>query len=360
MRLATLVFASLVAVPLATAKPLPKGMKIEVRKGRAMVTMGGPVVSVTGDTLADWESVTGELSDDGKEITISGTRCKSKLTGDQTKQKVTLQQIEAKFENADGETVMAKKKYEEASGYFAAAMAMDPTVPLYASNLLVAQVKNGKLEDADKTINTAGKQHVAWFAWRVAVDPALASIKSRASVKKVLHAATPGKARSPTLADAFAISPFGLAATRTASGEGGSGAEFPSELSFTDIASGREVLRLPIGKGGKVVDAEQALVDKLLVQLGFTFEGMFQDIRQGRSHSTNDGRAMLVTERGITFQKGSLKEPVTMPNIIGVGFMPGGALFVTRYEHVFRCDDKSYRTELHSMADPVPAPPPKK
>jgi len=354
MRLATIIVASLVAVPLATAKPLPKGMKIEVRKGRAVVTMGGPVVSVTGDTLADWESVTGELSDDGKEITISGTRCKKKLEGEQTKQKVTLQQIEAKFENADGETVMAKKKYEEAAGYFAAAVAMDPGVPLYASNLLLAQVKGGKLEDADRTLSTAGKQHVAWFAWRLEVDPALASIKSRPSVK-ALYPTTPGKARSPTLADAFAISPLGLAATRTASGEGGSGAEFPLEVSFTDIASGREVLRLPMGKG-----AEQALVDKLLIQLGFTFEGMFQDIRQGRSHSTNDGRAMLVTETSITFQKGSIKQPVTMPNIIGVGFMPDGALFVTRYEHVFRCDDKSYRTELHSMPDPVPAPPPKK
>jgi len=358
MRLATIVFASLVAVPLATAKPLPKGMKVEVRKGRAIVTMGGPVVPVTGDTLADWEAVTGELSDDGKEITISGTRCKKKLTGDQTKQKVTLQQIEAKFENADGETVMAKKKYEEAAGYFAAAMAMDPTVPLYASNLLLAQVKGGKLADADRTLATAGKQNVAWFAWRLEVDPGLASIKARASVK-ALFPKEPGKARSPTLADAYAISPLGLAATRTASGEGGSGAELPTEVSFTEISSGREVLRLPMGKGGKV-DAEQALVDKLLVQLGFTFEGMFQDIRQGRSHSTPDGRAMLVTDTGITFQKGSLKAVVTMPNIIGVGFMPGGALFVTRYEHLFRCDDKSYRTELHAMPDPMPAPPPAK
>lgn len=358
MRLATVLLATLVAIPLASAKPLPKGMKIEVRKGRAMVTMGGPVVPVTADTLADWESVTGELSDDGKEITISGSRCKKKLTGDQTKQKVALQQIEAKFENADGETVMAKKKYEEASGYFAAAMAMDPTVPLYASNLLVAQVKGGKLADADKTLATAGKQHVAWFAWRLEVDPALASIKSRPSVK-ALYPTTPGKARSPTLADAFAISPLGLAATRTASGEGGSGAELPMEVSFTEITSGREVLRLPMGKGGKV-DAQQALVDKLLVQLGFTFEGMFQDIRQGRSQSTSDGRAILVSDSGIAFQKGSLKVPVTMPNIIGVAFMPGGAVFVTRYEHLFRCDDKSYRTELHAMPDPVPAPPPKK
>jgi hypothetical protein len=253
---------------------------------------------------------------------------------------------------------MAKKKYDEASGYFAAAMAMDPTVPLYASNLLVAQVKAGKLEDADKTLATAGKQNVAWFAWRLEVDPALASIKSRPSVK-ALYPTTPGKARAPTLADAYAISPLGLAATRTASGEGGSGAELPMEVSFTEITSGREVLRLSMGKGGKV-DAEQALVDKLLVQLGFTFEGMFQDIRQGRSHTTPDGRAMLVTDRGITFQKGSLKVPVTMPNIIGGYFLAGGALFVTRYEHVFRCDDKSYRTELHAMPDPVPAPPAKK
>jgi len=358
MRLAMVVFASLVAVPLASAKPLPKGMKIEARKGRAIVTMGGPVVPVAKDTLGDWESVTGELSDDGKTITITGTRCKSKLTGDQTKQTVPLAELEAKFENADGETVMKKKKYEEAAGYFAAAVALDPSEPLYASNLLLAQVKGGKLEDADKTIASAGKQHVAWFAWRLEVDPGLASIKSRPSVK-ALYPTTPGKARSPTLADAFAISPLGLAATRTASGEGGSGAELPMEVSFTEITSGREVLRLPMGKGGKV-DAEQALVDKLLVQLGFTFEGMFQDIRQGRSHSTQDGRAMLVTEKSITFQKGPLKVPVTMPNIIGVGFMPGGALFVTRYEHLFRCDDKSYRTELRSMPDPVPAPPPKK
>jgi hypothetical protein len=45
-------------------------------------------------------------------------------------------------------------------------------------------------------------------------------------------------------------------------------------------------------------------------------------------------------------------KPVTFVNVVGVGFVPGAAAFMTRYEHVFRCDDKSYRTELRATPDP--------
>jgi len=346
MRLVTLVVASLAALPLAAAKPLPAGIKLELKKGRPMLTSGGATVPFADDTLADWDTATAELSEDGADVTVSGTRCKKKLAGDAAKQKIPLARLEAKLENAAGEALLAKKKWADATARFDAAIRKDPLVAHYAANLLLAQVKAGKLDDADKTLATAGKRHIAWFAWRLEVDPALAKLKARPSAKAIA-APTPGKARGPTLADAFAYSPLGMTATRTASGEGGSGAELPMEVSFTEIATGREVLRLSMAKG-----APAALIDRLLVTLGFTFEGMFADTRQGKSHSTTDGRALLVRDGTITFQKGAVTKPVTITNVVGVGFIPGGAVFLTRYEHVFRCDDKSYRTELRAMPNP--------
>ncbi len=346
MRLVPLVVVSLVALPFATAKPLPAGSKLELKKGRPMISSGGVTVPFADDTLADWDTATAELSEDGANVIVSGTRCKKKIAGDAAKQTIPLARIEAKLENAAGEALLAKKKWTDAAARFNAAIGKDPLVAHYAANLLVAQVKGGKLDDADRTLATAGKRHIAWFAWRLEVDPALAALKKRPSAKAIA-APTPGKARGPTLADAFAYSPLGMVATRTASGEGGSGAELPMEVSFTEIATGREVLRLSMAKG-----APAALIDRLLVTLGFTFEGMFADTRQGKSHSTTDGRALLVSNGQITFKKGPVTKPVTITNVVGVGFLPVGAAIMTRYEHVFRCDDKSYRTELRAMPDP--------
>lgn len=346
MRCVIFLVASLVAHPLAVAKPLPAGVKLELKKGRPMLTSGGATVPFADDTLADWDTVAAELSEDGADVVVSGTRCKKKIAGESAKQRIPLARLEAKLENAAGEALLAKKKWADAATRFSKAIGKDPLVAHYAANLLLAQVKAGKLDAADQTLATAGKRHIAWFAWRLEVDPALAKLKTRPSAKAIA-APVPGKARGPTLADAFAYSPLGMVATRTASGEGGSGAELPMEVSFTEIATGREVLRLSMAKG-----APAALIDRLLVTLGFTFEGMFADTRQGKSHSTTDGRALLISDGKLTFQKGAVKKPVTLSNVVGVGFTPGAAVFMTRYEHVFRCDDKSYRSELRAMPDP--------
>jgi len=354
MRLATIVWISLVSFPVASAKPLPDGVKVELKKGRPMVTRGGATVPLADDTLADWDAATAELSDDGAQVMLSGTRCKKTITGDRAKATIPLARLEAKLENATGEALLGKKKWADAATKFSAAMTKDPGTARYAANLLVAQVKGGKLDDADRTLAAVGKRHIAWLAWRLAVDPALAPLKARPSAAAIA-APVPGKARSATLADAYAISPLGMAATRTASGSGGSGAELPLEVSFTEIATGRVVLRLPIGK-----NPERALVDRVLVTLGFTFEGMFTDIRQGKSQSSTDGRALLVSGDKITYQKGAVKKPVEIANVVMVGFVPGGAVFLTRHEHVFRCDDKSYRTELSALPDPGTADAPTK
>jgi hypothetical protein len=345
MRLATVLLASLVALPVADAKPLYEGMTVTLKKGRPIMTSEGVSFAPGDDTLMDWDEIKGELSEDGKSVTLKGTRCGGKIADDQATVTYPLTQIVAKMENSTGESLL-RNSPADAIPHFWAAIALDPEIALYASNLTVAQVKAGKMTDAETTLLTLGKQHMAWFAWKLAVDPAFGPLKGRAAADEIA-AKVPGQARGPTLADAFAFSPLGMVATRTASGEGGSGAELPMEVSFTDMKTGREVLRLPMTKG-----APAALIDELLVTLGFKFDGMFQDIRMGRSQSTNDGRAMLISDGKITYQVGSKKTPVTRPNVIMVGFVPKGAAFITRYEHVFRCDDKSYRTELHAMPDP--------
>lgn len=339
---------SVLLVSSAFAKPLPTGMSVALKKGRPHVTANGTTVPLSEATLTDWDTIKVELSDDGAAITVEGARCKGKIKGEATRARLPLAAIEARLDNAAGKALLGKKQLPAAISKLASAVAKDPTSGPYVTDLVIAQLRAGKLDDADKTLATAGKHHLAWIAWRLVVDPALKPLKARPSVA-MFAAKTRGKARSVTLSEAFAYSALGMVATRTASGEGGSGAEVPMEVSFTDITTGREDLRLPMA-----TETQRKFVDEMLQTLGFNFDGMFTDIRQGRSLPGKDDRAILVSGEGgpIKWTRPGASKPVDFPGVIFVGIAPVGAVFLQREEHLFRCTDASYRTTLRALPDP--------
>jgi len=331
MRIAWMTLALLLAPAVASAKPLPQGMKITLVKKKLIVTQNG--VSVQLGTATKLASA--ELSADGKTISIK--------TDEEEALQLPLVTVEAKLENALGMTLHNKKKFAEAAPHFAIAAQRDPTKPLYATNLLSAQSMGGKLEDADKTLATYGKRAAPWFAWRLVVDPELKAIANRPSAK--LGPATPGRATSK-LVDTIAYSPLGFAAsevfTNASMGDGSGGSD--TELAIVDLVSGQEVLRLPAehtcGESeGKACARKQApitarqrkVADAILSQLGFdvVVDG-YKDTADENTVVAKDGRK-VVFDQGVKIIAGKLtKELVDLDKVYGVAFVPKAVVIISK------------------------------
>lgn len=347
MRTFPLAVLSMMAASSAVmAKPLPKTMKVHLKIGSPMVTLDGTTVPLTEDLYADWDAVKAELSEDGKAITFSGKRCNGAVPPEASTGSIPLTKIEAKVDNTAGMALHKKKKYADAAKRFASAVAKDPDTALYATNLLAAQVKAGKLGDADQTLASAGKRNVPWFAWRLQVDPELKPLKNRPSTAMFATKA-PGKARSVALADAIASSPLGLVATKTSSGDGGPGSSAPNALSIADIATGKELLRLPMLKKPDI-----AVGDALLITLGFVYEGGLVDVRMKKSYAGQEGRALYITGDKVEVRAPTGSKSMNLPNLVSIAFVPAGLGLLQRQEHLYRCDDTSFRTVLLAMPNP--------
>jgi len=353
----------------ATAKPLPAGYKVSLVKKQVMITHDGVSVLLINGVFGKLAGA--ELSDDGKTIVV-----KAQCTDEQPEpEEVELAEVDAQIENMIGMSFHTKKKYDDAIKHFTLAAQKAPGTPLYATNLLSAQSMGGKLDDADKTIATYGKKNVAWFAWRLAVDPDLKALKGRPGAK--LDAPKRGTATSK-LDGKIAYSPLGLVASEVSINmwDGIPDGSGESELEIVDIATGKELLHLPTAKtcgydpetimsdrpmyADKACPSKEAakaaanrkIADSILAQLGFdVVPNAYFEARGKDAVAAPDGRKVSVTDDKLIV--GKTTKDLTVGEIWAVGFVPKGVAIVSRTKHVGRCEADGPRSfYLTAVATP--------
>jgi hypothetical protein len=379
--LGSLVFLSHAAL----AKPLPGGMKVVAKAGRPYIQQGSNAVSLRDDDLADYEKIDkAELAADGKTVVVTATRCGATLTADETK--IPLAKIQARLDNAAGILSLSKKRYAEAITKFGSAAQKDPETPAYASNLLAAQTLAKKLDLAAQTLAMQGAKNPVWFAWQLATDPQLATIKDHKRAK-ALYAATAGTATLAKLGDRdIAVSDLagGIAVMRTASSgvvlatpppaktkaaapEGEAtppAASTPlstSELDFVSLSTGRMLARFPIitlddacdetdqtpcSDAAKARIAERrVLADQLLASLGFTIQAnALIDARNG-DPIKKDGMTIEFADDAITVttKSGDEKTLPTDASTWAVAITPKAVVVKLNRRHLITCNDASSR-----------------
>jgi hypothetical protein len=246
MRIVVGVLSLVLWSSLATAKPLPKGMKVTIKDQKLYVTASGVTVLMQDAEAAAARTYdalqSAELSDAGDSIIVKAQGCAG---SDDDGTEISLAAVEARIENALGMQLHTRKKFTEAIPHFAAAVTKDPDGPVYGTNLLSAQAMAKQLDDADKILAAHGPRHRAWYAWRLAVDPELASLRGRPSAK-ALVAAKPSTLTWKRLGGSVAVSPLGLAAMSEWSFFGGPGAPGGSELVIYEPVQNKVMLRLPV------------------------------------------------------------------------------------------------------------------
>jgi len=246
MRLAITLAAVVVAAAPAAAKPLPKEIKSVIKNDAPFIEWRGVTVPL-GDR--DWKTLNDkvkkvELSDDGTSIVVTFMPC---MLDDEDTLVVPLARIEAHVENNLGMQVHVKKKYDDAIAHFAIAAARDPETPVFATNLLSAQSMANKLDDADKTIDAYGAKNPAWFAWRLAVDPELANVKARPRALAIATAKKRGRAKLVDLNEEVVYSPLAGGLVGATIYDGG-GMIAAASFAISDLATGRQLLRLPLSE----------------------------------------------------------------------------------------------------------------
>jgi len=261
----------------ATARPLPPGTTAAIKTDHngpwtLYVTRNGVTVpAYVFDQDDESGSNTVELSEDGRFLVATVRHCDD--TPDVAR--VSLAAIDARFENLRGMQAHVKKQYAAAIPHFETAAALDPDSPVYATNLLAAQALADDAEGVERTLATYSALNVPWFAWRLAVDPELATVSGdrRAAVLTADH---PGHARVSDLSF-VAYSPFagGMVATLATGGAGGMPSGQPDTwLVITELATSRELLRILVTDENPKQNAQRrAVADRLLAQLGFELAG---------------------------------------------------------------------------------------
>jgi hypothetical protein len=345
-----LTIALLCVSTVASAKPLPDGMKVTLVKKRLMVSKDGLSVPLEDSKLPNDKLISAELSADGKTIVVKRARCDGMFDSSEDGDTFPLAAAEARLENTAGMKLHTKKKYAEAAKHFAIAAQKDPATPLYATNLLSAQAMGKMFDDADKTIATYGKSQIPWFAWRLAVDPELKALKGRPAAK--LGPAARGKAKG-SLRDKLAYSPLGLVATEVLvglyDGDGDPG-PLPSDLVIAAIGSDAELLRLSTsGKAGRKA------ADALLAELGFDLvPGGLTNVLGGDTVTAADGRK-LVEGSKVVMPKGAtidLSDKIDM-RVVDAAFVPKAVVLVQSDKQLEECDGMgSYRFWLTAVATP--------
>jgi hypothetical protein len=369
----TIIMASLFLAATAHAKPLPKGMKVVVVKGRPMVVQGAQKVALLDDEREGGDTITATLSDDGATIHATWDRCGMGDPDSMEQLDVPVAHVTARFENLAGMAAHLKKKYADAIPHFAAAVAADPE-PVFVTNLLSAQSMGGKLDDADKTIATWAPKMRPWLLWRLAVDSDLVALKTRAPAT-ALAATKLGTAKGSDLEGKLAVA-GALVATQGYQGNGGPGSPVESDVIVYDTAADREVLRMPLvtmdeacgdemlPKCTKRQLAAQAAhakgADATLAALGMNvIAGAMSEppaddkgslaSPDGKTKVVDDGGSLKVTAGGKTFTT----EPTD--RLTKIAFANGQVLLELSVRHVFACDDDSFR-EVLELAAPDPAP----
>ena len=360
------------AAAVASARPLPRGMKVVMREDRPMMKRGAVVVPLFDDDRRGHGVVRATLSADGATVRVSWEHCLERAA-----EEVPLAHVTARLENLAGLRLHKAKKYAEAIPHFAAAVAANHDEALFATNLLSAQAMAGQLDAADRTLATEGVRNPARFVWRLLVDPDLAAVKDRVAAV-ALGAAVPGTARIKDLSDTVAFSPLagGLVAMRSYQGDGGPEAPVGEDLLIYAVATDRELLRLPVvtmasacSEGGSADDkgdalppctdaqraalaARTAAADAVLAALGFAaLPGALVEIPPDDDKAvltSPDGKSRLaVTASGMTVTRGNRHQAVTPPyRTDAVVFVGDAVLLEYSLTHLAYCDDDSFRTSL--------------
>lgn len=391
-----IVVASIVYLTLgaADAKPVPSGLKVGAKAGRPYIQQGSIAVALRDDDLADYEKIDKvELAADGKTVVVTATRCGGTLTADETK--VPLAKIQARLDNAAGVLALSKKRYAEGIAKFGSSAQKDPETPEYATNLLAAQTLAKKLDVAAQTLALQGARNPVWFAWQLATDPQLATIKDHKRAK-ALYATTAGTATLAKLGDRdIAVSDLagGIAVMRTSSSgvvpppappppakpapkeakRPALDSELPddapvaavplatSELDFVSLSTGRRLARFPIITLEDACDetdqmpcsdvakariaGRRALADQLLASLGFTIQAnAFIDARNG-DPIAKDGMTIEFADEGVTVTTKSGGEK-TLPidaSTWAVAITPKAVVVKLNRRHLVTCSDASSR-----------------
>jgi hypothetical protein len=325
----------------ASAKPLPAGMKVTFANGKLTAAQDGASVTLT--SVKAKKLVSAELSDDGKTIKVKldGIPVTTNEIGEEETddglREYKLASVEAQLANNAGMGLSMKKKYADAIPLFSKAVDKDPDAPVYITNLLSAQSLAGKLDDADAVIAKHGKRIAPWLAWRLVVDSDLKALSTRPSAK--LGAAGTGKAKGD-LFDKVAYSPLGFAATELATNASMGDGSGPTDyaLVFVDTKTGKQVFSLPTEtrcmKGCKGNPKQRAIADKVLAMLDF---GLAPDGLKNASGggdedviTSKDGRKVDPRNGEIIVGGKKIKVPDEMPSMWSVGFVPKAIVFVTR------------------------------
>jgi hypothetical protein len=336
MKLAVLL---LLVASTAFAKPLPAGMKIALQKERVVATSKGFTVPLWETRVPVEKVISAELTDDGN-IAVMLAKCGETFDDPET---IPLAVVEAKLANMAGMAAHRKKQYAEAIAQFTLATQKDASVAMYATNLLSAQAMAGKLDDADQTIATYGKNRVPWFAWRLAVDPELKALKARPAAK--LGAPKAGTAKGD-LRDKLAYSPLGYVATEiNIDLYDGIPTKVPSVVVIVDIATSKELLRLP-AKNRK--DANM-----MLALLGFDIvPKAYVDTYQETTVKAADGRMLELGDKPkLTVGKSATELPWD-DRVVGAGFVPKGVVGILKGRVMASCAEGM--TELAVVAAPTP------
>jgi hypothetical protein len=297
------------------------------------------------------------LTDDGKSLEVQIDACDNMFGDADQPAVVPLAPVTARLENALGMASHVKKKYADAITHFAAAVATDPK-PVYVTNLLSAQAMSDKLDDADKTLATWGKKLAPWIAWRLAVDSDLKKLAGRPSTKL-----GPDKVGKATKLDGdIAFSPLGFAATEVVgdSGYEDMGGPTSYELVIVELASGKEVLRLPTEtvcdeSGQYETPAEtkkckkreaaagaknRKVTDALLATLGF------ENVKDAARDPRGDGP--IKTPEGKAFTM-----PDDVDDVWNLWFVPKYTVFEIRHKLVSDCAGTG---DLHMEVTARPRP----
>lgn len=339
----------------AKPKPLPGGMKVVTKVGRPFVQQGQTLVALREDDAADYEKIAkAELSPDGKTVEVTATRCKGDAVDDVTK--VPLSKIQARFDNAAGLVAHGKKQYGVAITKFGAALQKDPETPMYATNLLAAQLLGKKAPLAGQTLAIQGRKNTVWFAWRIAVDADLAGATALKGAADLISS-KPGTATLAKLGDqdlATTTLGGGMAALRTTSSSA------TSDIDVVSLSSGKLLARLPLvtpedacneaseptcqdASKARIAEREK-LVDNLLRALGFEIASKaFIDVRNGEPVSKNGVEVEIHDDYVSASKDGNEKRIELDGGVWAIAFTPTAIVIKQNRRNLVGCNDGSSR-----------------
>ncbi len=347
-------------------KPLPGGMKVITKLGRPYVQQGATTVALRDDDVADYEKIAkAELAEDGKTIEVTAARCKGELPDEVTR--VPLLAVQARLDNALGLVAYTKKQYAVAITKFNSAVTKDPDAPIYATNLLAAQLLGKKFSLAGQTLAVHGRRNPIWFAWRFAVDADLAGAKALKGAQDLI-AANPGTVTLAKLGErdlATTSLGGGMAALRTLS----VGSPGTTEIDVVSLSTGRLLARMPLttledacegthehpcDDAAKARIAERTtLVDGLFASLGFEIvANALVDVRNG-DPVTKDGVTVEISDTAVSVMRGGKERSMPLDGgVWAVAFTQTAVVIKQNRRNLYGCNDGSSR--FVGVALPLP------